>query len=448
MKRFASAIWIIVKIILVSILAVWIMRQHGEVAMTLDHDGTPMVYSMDLPVILAVLVILGLLLLALARLYHSLTQLPEQIALKQERKRLAEGYQALTQSLVAIAAGDGAGAEKLAQQAAKKLNQPPLSLLVHAQAAQLQGDTAAAGRFFHQLASDPKAGFLGLRGQLMQEMKLALTSGQVDAARRLAVDAESREPRSPWVMQVRFALEARAKNWPEVEQLLARGIQSRAFNKEDGKWYQAALLLTQSQESASRPEAFQLARRAWDACPTFTPAAVRYAELLLAAGRRNTAVDIIAKTWVRLPQPDLIPAWMKLAPAFSDTPNRSMANLKWLDRLLSRNESDPESLLPRAKALLDAKLWGEARSLLLHLRQTQDTRCYDLLARLEMEEKNDTAAANAWRGMSTGKTKAAWVCKHDNARTDTWQLLCPTCGSFASLHWRNAAQNLPALLAA
>jgi len=216
MKRLIKALWMMVKIILVGALAIWVMHQQGSVTVTLNQAGAPVAYDLSLPVVLSVLIVGILLLLAVTRLFDSAARLPGQMAARRERKRLQDGYYALTQSLVAIAAGDGLAAEKLAQRAAKKLDQPPLSLLIHAQAAQLKGDTGAANRFFHQLSSDPKAGFLGLRGQLMQEMKTALASGQVDHARRLAAEAEVKEPRSPWVMQARFALRAMPTIMPFV----------------------------------------------------------------------------------------------------------------------------------------------------------------------------------------------------------------------------------------
>lgn len=453
MTRLFKALWLVIRICIVGALAIFILQQQGQVSVTLNQHGAPIAYDIALPVVLGFLTIAVLLLLALMRLFDSAARLPGQIALKRERRRLTEGYHALTQSLVAIAAGDGTGAQKLAGQAAKKLGQPPLSLLIHAQAAQLKGDAGAAGRFFQQLAADPKAGFLGLRGQLMQEMQIALSTGQVEHARRLAADAETKEPRSPWVMQARFALEARARNWQAAEQVLLRGVRFDAFNKDETKWYHAALLLAQSTEAATRDEARRLAKRAFETCHALVPAALRYAETLVIAGRRNSATDVIGKAWERAPHPDLAAAWMKLSPESgvknSGTPNNPLAQLKWLEKLLLLNDTDGEALLARADALLSAQLWGEARAVLTKLRQgAPDVRCYQLLARLEMEEKSDTNAAEKWRRAAESLSLPAWVCKNDGMRSDVWQPLCPNCGGFASARWTTGSSRIPALIAA
>jgi len=446
MKRLLKALWMMVKIILVGALAIWVMHQQGNVTVTLNQAGAPVAYDLSLPVVLSILIVSILLLLAITRLFDSAARLPSQMAARRERKRLQDGYYALTQSLVAIAAGDGLAAEKLAQRAAKKLDQPPLSLLIHAQAAQLKGDTGAANRFFHQLSSDPKAGFLGLRGQLMQEMKTALTSGQVDHARRLAAEAEIKEPRSPWVMQARFALEARAQNWREAEQILTSAARLHAFTREDAKWNLAALLFAQAQEATTREETRRLVRRAVETAPSFVPAAVYDAELLVVSSKRSSAADVIAKAWAAAPHPDLVAAWQKL---FSEKTDEPLARLKWLEKLLLLNDTDGEALLARADALIDARLWGEARAVLLKLKNgSPDARCYELLAQLEMKEKGDAVTAENWRRAGEGLSAPAWLCKNDSTRSAAWQFLCPTCGGFATQRWASHIHHLPTVIAA
>ena len=280
----------------------------------------------------------------------------------------------------------------------------------------------------------------------MQELKSALVSGHTDHARRLAAEAEQKEPRSPWVMQARFALEARAKNWREAEQVLTRGERLHAFFKEEARWNLAALLLAQSHEATTRDEARRLAKRAFEACPALVPATIHYADTLVAAGRRNSASDVISKTWAAAPHPDLVEAWQKL---FAEKTDDALARLKWLEKLLLLNDTDGEALLPRAAALLEARLWGEARATLMKLRNAApDARCYELLAQLEMAEKGDAAAADAWRRAGENFIAPAWVCKHDGTRFAAWQPLCSSCGNFASARWGVGATNLPMVMAA
>ena len=86
---------------------------------------------------------------------------------RRERRRHA-GYRALTQGMVAVAAGDAVEARRSAKRAEALLAEPPLTLLLSAQAAQLEGDEAAAKKFFTLMLDRPETEFLGLRGLLNQ----------------------------------------------------------------------------------------------------------------------------------------------------------------------------------------------------------------------------------------------------------------------------------------
>ena len=84
----------------------------------------------------------------------------------------ASGYRALTQGMVAVAAGDAEEAQKLARKADALLAEPPLTLLLSAQAAQLNGDeTARPQRYFTAMLDRAETEFLGLRGLIMQALK-------------------------------------------------------------------------------------------------------------------------------------------------------------------------------------------------------------------------------------------------------------------------------------
>jgi HemY protein len=86
---------------------------------------------------------------------------------RRERRRRA-GYRALTQGMVAVAAGDAEEAARQAKKADVLLAEPPLTLLLSAQAAQLNGDEDAARNYFSAMLGRGETEFLGLRGLLTQ----------------------------------------------------------------------------------------------------------------------------------------------------------------------------------------------------------------------------------------------------------------------------------------
>src|SRR5208337_2920792 len=119
------------------------------------------------------------------------------------------GYRALTQGMVAVAAGEPREAQRFARRADLLLADPPLTLLLSAQAAQLDGDDAAAKKFFSAMLDRAETEFLGLRGLINQ----ALRSGDRGTALYLAERAMVLRPNTGWVVESLFDLEVRQVRW-------------------------------------------------------------------------------------------------------------------------------------------------------------------------------------------------------------------------------------------
>ena len=66
---------------------------------------------------------------------------------------------------------DLAGAQRQAKKADVLLNEPPLTMLLSAQAAQLDGDEQAAEGYFRAMLEREETRFLGLRGLITQAIK-------------------------------------------------------------------------------------------------------------------------------------------------------------------------------------------------------------------------------------------------------------------------------------
>src|SRR5205814_9090865 len=95
-------------------------------------------------VILIAVVVLVLLSVALWLIYRWIVGAPGALLDGWGESRRRRGYRALTQGLAAVAAGDGAEAAEDAREAEALLSEPPLTMLLSAQAAQLTGDRDAA----------------------------------------------------------------------------------------------------------------------------------------------------------------------------------------------------------------------------------------------------------------------------------------------------------------
>ena len=296
--------------------------------------------------------------MAAAALFHLLRKIlggPRAFMRSRRERRRRDGYRALTQGMVAVAAGDAEEAEKFARRADVLLAEPPLTLLLSAQAAQLKGDDRAAQRYFAAMLERKETEFLGLRGLIMQ----ALRGGDEGTALTLIERAKTLRPSTPWVLSSLFELQARAGKWREAEATLVEAGKRKALPVAESRHRQAVLLHEKSRtaEAAGETrEALEHAAKAHKLDPAFAPVTVRYADLLRAGGKRRPAAKAIESGWRAQPHPALAEAYGAL---FAEEP--PVQRLKHVEQLAGHNPGHRESRLALAGAALAARLWGEAR---------------------------------------------------------------------------------------
>ena len=422
------ALLYIVQIGLVVAAAIWLADHPGRVG--IDVDGYRIDTSVGvLAVAVFVLVLVGVAVYALARV---LRKAPGELARSRRSRRRARGYQALTQGMVAVAAGDSGEAGRHARRANALLSDPPLTMLLSAQAAQIEGDEAAAGRYFHAMLGRPEMEFLGLRGLLMQSTRAGDSAAALEYARR----AYQLRPQTPWVLTTLFDLQVRAGQWDEAEKTLDEAIRRRAVDAARGQRDKVLVLNERGRaaEAAGEPaRALSFARKSLDLGRDFLPATLRVARLLIADDSARRATRVIEDAWRQGPHPDLLALYREaLAPA---------DELTWLtaaQKLAEQNSGHPETLLALAEAALAARLWGEARRYLDAVLEGGDTaRACRLRARLEEAEHGDGRAAREWLARAAvAAPDPAWVCEQCGAVSAEWSPLCRRCDAFDGLVWR------------
>jgi HemY protein len=352
-----------------------------------------------------------------------------------ERKR-REGYKALTYGLAAAASGDGAEAQRHARKAQKLLaGEKPLTLLLAAQAAQLNGDHQAAHRHFTSMLGQAETMFLGLRGLIGH----ALKSGDENRALKLIAQARKLRPRMSWVLRGRYELLARAGRWDEADLALAEAIRHKAVPADEGRHHRAALIYERGRDAHAHGrarDAMELAARAHLLDPGFAPATIWYAELLEANGKKRQARKTIESAWRISPHPDLARAYGALYQDESE-----LAQVKRFERLAGLNPDHAESRVALGKSLLKARLWGEARRILQMAGLDGDAtppRLCRLMAEIEEAQHGDKDSARIWieRAANSAVPDPAYVCNACGFRANGWTPLCPHCRHFDALAWR------------
>ncbi|MEM9726900.1 MAG: heme biosynthesis HemY N-terminal domain-containing protein, partial [Pseudomonadota bacterium] len=278
------AFFFLVLLSLVSSGAYWLSSQTG--AVVVEGDGWRM--STSLSAMLAVLALGAALLVLATRLFTRLAGLPARMAARRRASRRRAGMTALARGLTAVAAGEGAEAQRLTRKARALLDEPVLTRLLAAQAAQLNGDDAEAERNFSEMMTSPDTQFLGLRGLFLQAQRI----GDDQAARRYASRAFQLRPTAPWTFEAVFDAELRAGAWGAARAALDLAERSGAIQAPSARRYRAALLTADAEaaeaagdEAAAAEEAASAAKLA----PGFAPAALIAARRLSANGHDRRA---------------------------------------------------------------------------------------------------------------------------------------------------------------
>ena len=422
-----------------SFVAYLIAKRPGDVSMVW------LGYRVDVPMwlVLAALVAVAVIAALLWQFTRFILRSPGRLGQARRDRRRRKAYKALTQGMVAVAAGDAVEAQRQSKLAGTLLNDPPLTLLLEAQAAQLGGDEKAATRYFRAMLDHPEASFLGLRGLLMQ----ALKAGNDSEALRLARQAVTERPRTTWAASTLLDLELRAGDWPAAETTLKRAEKLRVIEPSAAKRTRAVLLTEQARTSSDLEAAIARLREAVKLAPDLVSARSLLATDVGRIGRGREAVRIIEQGWVSAPHAELAAAYAQIDPA-----EDALARARRLERLAGLNPGHLESQIALASANLAAGLWGPARAELEKAlaqvggEAAASQRLARLWAHLEEGEGSDPAAARRWLiAAAAAPADPAWTCERCGTIAAGWAARCQHCRQFDSLVWR--ATPRPAALA-
>ncbi len=411
---------------------VWFVQNPGDV--TLEWRGWRIDTSVG--VMMMAMALLAVVAGATYRFWRFLRRAPGEVGAAMHRRKQRKGYAALSSGMVAVAAGDAGEARRQARRAeALLVGDTPLTRLLSAQSAQLDGDEKAAETFFTEMLDDPDTRFLGLRGLLTQAMK----AGDRNTALELATKCHAMQPKSAWVNDTLFELQTTGDRWIEAaetaEGMLHRGL----IDKPDADRRRAVIAFERARDlsgsAADRRESLKLLKKAVDLAPDLIPAAVALIDRHLSDGHHRKAAALAEKTWARLPHPDLVqPYWD--AKRVTDP----LARVKTTEKLAALSGDHIEGHLALARAALDASLWGEARK---HLTDAgagdglePPVRVCRLMAELEEREHDDLQKAREWLVRAgTAPADPAWVCGNCGNTVGEWTPRCGNCETFDGYAW-------------
>jgi HemY protein len=411
--------------------AAWIADQPGDVTFPWD-GGRAHVTLLEFAVGFLVAVVAAMIGWSALR---ALWRLPETIRKGRRDRRHARGRHAITQGLLAIGHGDSAAARLHADVARRHAAGDPLTLLLHAQSAQLDGNRDAARQAFETMASREDTRLLGLRGLFIEAQR----ADDIVAAVAIAEEALKTAPSSTWASQAVLGFRCARGDWVGALAILETNYASGLIDKDTYRRQRGVLLTARALEleRIDRDQSRDVAMEAVKLAPTLVPAAVLAAKFQSEAHQIRRAMRLVETAWLAQPHPDLADAY-----AHVKLGDSARARLVRIETLAAKSPGHLESAVAVARAAIDASEFGRARAALAPFTDAPTQRVAMLMAEIERTEHGDSGKARAWT-LRAVRALHDPVWTADGYVSDKWRPVSPVSGRLDAFRWQTPVAALP-----
>ncbi|MEP1444330.1 MAG: heme biosynthesis HemY N-terminal domain-containing protein [Hyphomicrobiales bacterium] len=351
-------------------------------------------------------------------------------------RRREKGWQALAEGVIAVGSGDVGMAKRSAKNSIKYLPEEPVTQLLTAQAAQMEGKTDKAREAFEMMLEKPETKLLGLRGLYVE----AEETGQGEAARHFVEEAVNARPGLEWSGNALLSMQAGEGDWEGALKTLHQNADSKLYTKKEAKRLRAVLLTGQAAELEDGGDPQKAKEKSLEAhrlAPELVPAAVIAARVLARVGDLRKATKIVETSWKLEPHPELIEVYTNLRSGDS-----GLDRLKRAENLNNLRPNHPEGVMGVVRAKINVQNWEGARKDLEGLLATEPTRnaCL-LMSEIEEGEFGDRGHVREWLSRAVRAPRdAAWTA--DGYVADEWAPLSPVTGDLDVFEWRVPVENL------
>ncbi len=371
--------------------------------------------------------LLGLL-LAVFRFFNGDETAISRYFVKNRQKR---GYEALADGMMALAAGEAHTAVAKAHKAEKLLDKSPLTQLVNAQAAEMNGEKTRALQYYKDLLQNDKTRFVGIQGILKQK----LADGDTDTALKLAEKAFALRPQHKGTIETLFKLQTDKEQWEGAGKTITAQVRTNILTKDVGKRREAVLALANARLLLDKGEVLKgkaVALEANRLSPDLIPAAVLAAEMQVLDGNKRAATKIIKKAWSATPHPDLAAAFAEIEPD-----ETAAARLKRFTALTKLHPEHSETKMLLAELMLAAEDFPGARRAIGDLAEKQPTtRSLAIMAAIARGEGAEEKVVRGWLAKALSASRGPqWVCSSCHKTHAAWAPKCDSCGGFDSMDW-------------
>lgn len=411
--------------------AAWMADQPGSVVVTWSGGQI----SPSLPVfalMLGVAILAAMLAWAIVR---ALWRTPDRIRRGNRERRHARGRHAITHGLIAIGTGDAVAARRHAQVARRDAQQEPLALLLHAQAAQLDGDRAGAQRAFRAMAEREETRLLGLRGLFVEAQR----ADDPVAAVAIAEEALKSAPAAPWASHAILGFRCAQGDWNGALKILDANFAAGQIDRATHRRERGVLLTARALEleTKDRDQSRDSVMEALKLAPTLVPTAVLAGKYLSEAHQIRRAMRVLETAWLAQPHPDLADGYAHVR--LGDSARQRLVRV---ETLAAKTPGHIEGALAIARAAIDASEFTRAREALAPFVAAPTQRMAMLMAEIERTEHGDSGRARSWM-MRAVRAAHDPVWTADGYVSDRWRPVSPVSGRLDAFQWQTPLAALP-----
>jgi HemY protein len=417
-------------IALVAVGAAWIAELPGVVLLwgTYKVTTTPLTFVVAICVIVAAAMFIWWIVAALWRT-------PSRMRRRRHERRHARGRHAITQGLLAIGHGDSAAARQHADAARRLAAQDPLTLLLHAQSAQLDGDRAGARAAFTTMAEREDTRLLGLRGLFIEAQR----ADDAVAAVMIAEEALKMSPASTWASHAVLGFRCAQGDWDGALKILDNDLAAGLTDKPGYRRRRGVLLTAKALEleKVDRDLSREAVMEAVKLAPTLVPAATLAAKYESEAHQVRRAMRLVEAAWIAHPHPDLADAYAHVK--LGDSARQRLVRV---ETLAAKTPGEIEGALAIARAAIDASEFAKARAALAPFVANPTQRTAMLMGEIERTEHGDSGKARAWTLRAVrARLDPAWTA--DGYVSDRWRPVSPVTGRLDAFQWQAPLASLP-----
>jgi HemY protein len=411
--------------------AAWVADQTGSVVLTWSDWRI----ETSLPVFVLLLAVVIVAVLLAWAILRAVWQTPGLVRRGRRERRHARGRHAVTHGLIAIGTGDTVAARRHSHIARRDAQHDPLALLLHAQAAQLEGDRAGAQHAFRAMAEREETRVLGLRGLFVEAQR----ADDPVAAVTIAEEALKIAPASSWASHAILGFRCAKGDWNGALAILdsnfaAGQLDKAVYRRERGVLLTARALELETQDrDRSRDSVMEAVKLA----PTLVPAAVLAAKYLSEAHQVRRAMRIVEAAWQAQPHPDLADAYAHVR--LGDSARQRLVRV---ETLAAKTPGHLEGALAIARAAIDASEFARAREVLSPFVAAPTQRVAMLMAEIERTEHGDSGRARSWM-LRAVRAAHDPVWTADGYVSDRWRPVSPVSGRLDAFQWQTPLAALP-----